>query len=78
MCTRTGYQNHTLKVSRLYTKFEFPVARQNLSLLATAHDRETGYRLTSGRLSGSGWKRSKPIVLEKVKIVHRGSNNNKL
>ena len=28
--------------SILYTKFDCPVARQNLSLLATAHDCETG------------------------------------
>ena len=29
-------------VSRLYAKFDCPVARQNIPLLATAHDYETG------------------------------------
>ena len=40
------YENQTLEAfvaaSRLYTKFDCLVARQNVSLLATAHDRETG------------------------------------
>ena len=40
------YENQTLEAflaaSRLYSKFDCPVARQNLLLLATAHDCETG------------------------------------
>ena len=36
------YENQTLEAfvvaSRLYTKFDCPVAHQNLSALATAHD----------------------------------------
>ena len=40
------YENQTLEAfvaaSCLYAKFDCPVARQNLSLLATAHDCETG------------------------------------
>ena len=39
-------ENQTLKgflvASRLYAKFDCPVAHQNISLLATAHDCETG------------------------------------
>ena len=40
------YENQTLEAfaaaSRLYAKFDCPVARQDCSLLATAHDCETG------------------------------------
>ena len=40
------YENQTLEAfvaaSRLYAKFDCPVARQNCPLLATAHDCETG------------------------------------
>ena len=40
------YENQTLEdfvvASRLYVKFDCPVACQNLSLLATAHDCKTG------------------------------------
>ena len=40
------YENQTLEAfvaaSRLYAKFDCPVARQKLSRLATAHDCETG------------------------------------
>ena len=40
------YENQTLEAfaaaSRLYTKFDCPVARQNFSLLVTGHDCETG------------------------------------
>ena len=43
------YENWTLEVfavvSRLYDKFHCPVARQNISFLATAHDCETGLYL---------------------------------
>ena len=39
------HKNQTLEAfvaaSRLYAKFDCPVVRQNLSLLATAHDCET-------------------------------------
>ena len=39
------YENQTLEAfvaaSRLYAKFDRPVPSQNISLLATAHDRET-------------------------------------
>ena len=39
------YENQTLEAfvaaSRLYAKFDCPVARQNFSFLASAHDRET-------------------------------------
>ena len=40
------YENQTLEAfvaaSRSYAKFDCPVARQNFSLLPTAHDCETG------------------------------------
>ena len=40
------YENQTLEAfiaaSRLSAKFDCPVARHNFSLLATAHDWETG------------------------------------
>ena len=40
------YENQTLEAfgaaSRLYGKFDCPVARQKFSLLVTAHDCETG------------------------------------
>ena len=40
------YENQTLEAfvvaSHLSAKFDCPVARQNVSLLATAHDCETG------------------------------------
>ena len=39
------YENQTLEsfaASRLYAKFDCPVASQNASLLGTAHDQDTG------------------------------------
>ena len=44
------YENQTLEafvaVRRSYAKFDCPVARQNFSLLGTAHDCETGLLAT--------------------------------
>ena len=41
------YENQTLEAfvaaSRLYAKFDCPVVRQKVALLATAHDCETGW-----------------------------------
>ena len=51
------YENQTLEAfvaaSRLYTKFDCPVARQSVSLLATAHDYETGLLAISTRVWSS-------------------------
>ena len=45
------YENQTLEAfvaaSRLYAKFDCPVACRNFSLLATAHDCETGFKQAS-------------------------------
>ena len=49
------YENQTLEAfvaaSSSYAKFDCPVARQNFSLVATAHDRETGLL----RVYSGGW-----------------------
>ena len=53
------YENQTLEafvaVSHLSAKFDCPVARQNFSLLATAHDCETGLYMIKEKDVGSPW-----------------------